>query len=240
MANGGVISAEGLTPKQQAFADHYLQSFNATEAARQAGYSISTETTIGTIAWENMQKPAIISYLTKKTQSIAQKVEREQVDAYNEWLDSLELLRELRIRCKEWLTVNGTMTLEPRAEEIRIVYHDPREKTATRWPKQQTATLQQLIDMVTGDQVLPKHSHVTSIDMRKFVLEVIDRIDANLDKFAKIAGTYTNPKTNPADNVATAKQLALELMANHGKSEEDAREYAAKRYGVLESDLLTK
>lgn len=38
MANGGVISAEGLTPKLQAFADAYMSTakFNGTEAACQA------------------------------------------------------------------------------------------------------------------------------------------------------------------------------------------------------------
>lgn len=45
-----------LTRKQQLFIDHYLQSFNASEAARLAGYSVNTAHAMG---WENLRKPEI-------------------------------------------------------------------------------------------------------------------------------------------------------------------------------------
>lgn len=45
-----------LTRKQQLFIDFYLQSFNASEAARQAGYSEKTAYAMG---WENLRKPDI-------------------------------------------------------------------------------------------------------------------------------------------------------------------------------------
>ena len=45
-----------LTNKQRAFVEHYLDTWNATEAAREAGYS---ERSIGSIASENLHKPAI-------------------------------------------------------------------------------------------------------------------------------------------------------------------------------------
>jgi phage terminase small subunit len=49
--------AEGLTDKQQAFISAYLAcGFNATEAARRAGYSDRTAHAIG---WENLRKPEI-------------------------------------------------------------------------------------------------------------------------------------------------------------------------------------
>lgn len=49
-----------LTVKQQRFADEYLISGNATEAAVIAGYS---EKTARVIATENLTKPAIKSYI---------------------------------------------------------------------------------------------------------------------------------------------------------------------------------
>ena len=49
-----------LTPKQQAFAEYYLQCGNASEAARLAGYS---KRTAGSIGDENLQKPAIRQYI---------------------------------------------------------------------------------------------------------------------------------------------------------------------------------
>lgn len=50
-----------LTPKQQAFADYYIETGNATEAARKAGYSEDTARQIGA---ENLTKPAISEYIS--------------------------------------------------------------------------------------------------------------------------------------------------------------------------------
>jgi phage terminase small subunit len=47
---------KGLTNKQRVFIDEYLQCWNATEAARRAGYSERTATVIG---HENLTKPDI-------------------------------------------------------------------------------------------------------------------------------------------------------------------------------------
>lgn len=45
-----------LTRKQQVFIDEYLKSFNATKAAKLAGYSEKTASAMG---WENLRKPEI-------------------------------------------------------------------------------------------------------------------------------------------------------------------------------------
>lgn len=45
-----------LTPKQEAFVDYYIETGNATEAARRAGYSRGIANRIGT---ENLSKPVI-------------------------------------------------------------------------------------------------------------------------------------------------------------------------------------
>lgn len=45
-----------LSDKQRAFIDHYLVVWNASEAARRAGYSLNTA---GQIGYENLKKPEI-------------------------------------------------------------------------------------------------------------------------------------------------------------------------------------
>lgn len=55
-----------MTPKQQLFCDYYIESLNATESARKAGYSKRTAFRIGA---ENMQKPAIKAYIDKRMAS---------------------------------------------------------------------------------------------------------------------------------------------------------------------------
>jgi phage terminase small subunit len=55
--NGEEIS---LTEKEYCFAEHYLCTFNATEAAKKAGYSIHSARQQG---YENLTKPYIKAYL---------------------------------------------------------------------------------------------------------------------------------------------------------------------------------
>lgn len=55
--------ADELTDKQQMFISEYLVDFNATRAAKSAGYS---EATAGAIGHENLQKPEILGEIEKR------------------------------------------------------------------------------------------------------------------------------------------------------------------------------
>lgn len=57
-----------LTPKQKAFCDYYIETGNASEAARKAGYSEKTAHRIGQ---ENLQKPAIKQYIAERMEKTA-------------------------------------------------------------------------------------------------------------------------------------------------------------------------
>lgn len=52
-----------LTPRQKAFADAYIETGNASEAARRAGYSKKTAYAIGK---ENLRKPLICQYISER------------------------------------------------------------------------------------------------------------------------------------------------------------------------------
>lgn len=56
-----------LTPKQKAFADYYLETGNATEAAKRAGYSENSAKQIGT---ENLSKPSISQYIAERQKQV--------------------------------------------------------------------------------------------------------------------------------------------------------------------------
>ena len=56
-----------LTLKQKAFADYYIETGNATEAAVRAGYSKKTAKAIGS---ENLTKPAINEYIQERLKAI--------------------------------------------------------------------------------------------------------------------------------------------------------------------------
>lgn len=59
-----------LTPKQKAFADYYLETGNATEAAKRAGYSENSAKQIGT---ENLTKPSISQYIAERQRQVEDK-----------------------------------------------------------------------------------------------------------------------------------------------------------------------
>lgn len=56
-----------LTPKQKAFANEYLICGNITQAAIKAGYSEKSARVIGQ---ENLQKPAVLSYIEERQKQI--------------------------------------------------------------------------------------------------------------------------------------------------------------------------
>ena len=56
-----------LTPKQKAFADYYIETGNATEAARKAGYKGKN---LNRIASENLSKLDIKNYIDEKMKEL--------------------------------------------------------------------------------------------------------------------------------------------------------------------------
>lgn len=59
-----------LTDKQYMFVECYLACFNATEACRQAGYK-GNDKTLGTMGWENLQKPGIAEAIRRRLEAQA-------------------------------------------------------------------------------------------------------------------------------------------------------------------------
>lgn len=64
-----------LNERQKAFADYYIQTGNATEAAIKAGYSEKTAYSIGN---ENLKKPEISAYIGER---MAERGEKRVADA---------------------------------------------------------------------------------------------------------------------------------------------------------------
>lgn len=56
-----------ITPKQEKFVDYYIQTANATEAAKLAGYSVKTAYSIGN---ENLKKPDIKRAIDERLNSL--------------------------------------------------------------------------------------------------------------------------------------------------------------------------
>ena len=55
-----LLALELLTPKQQAFCQYYVQSFNAAKAAEEAGYSVTSCASIG---YSLLKRPEVQAYI---------------------------------------------------------------------------------------------------------------------------------------------------------------------------------
>lgn len=64
------MSKEKLTPKQKKFCDEYLKLGNATQAAKNAGYSEKTAYRTGA---DNLKVPHILDYINARQEQIASK-----------------------------------------------------------------------------------------------------------------------------------------------------------------------
>lgn len=71
-----------LTERQKAFCDYYIETLNATEAARRAGYSEKTAKEIGC---ENLTKPNIQAYIQERMKQM----DKERIASAEEVLEYL-------------------------------------------------------------------------------------------------------------------------------------------------------
>lgn len=75
-----------LTPKQQAFADYYIQTGNATEAAIKAGYSEKTARITGC---ENLTKPNIQQYIEEKQKELESNRMADMTEVREFWTEAM-------------------------------------------------------------------------------------------------------------------------------------------------------
>lgn len=75
-----------LTPKQQAFADYYIQTGNATEAAIKAGYSKKTAKETG---YENLTKPHLQQYIAEKQKELESSRMADMEEVREFWTETM-------------------------------------------------------------------------------------------------------------------------------------------------------
>lgn len=143
-----------LTPKQQKFADYYIETGNATEAAIKAGYSKKTARVIGQ---ENLQKPAIKSYIDKRMKELADKRIMGMQEA-------LELLTSI---------ARGEMT-----EEVIVTFMDGYEKV------KKTPDIKERLKAL--EQILKRFVISENDELRNRLLEAqIDKTKAETEKYKR-------------------------------------------------------
>jgi phage terminase small subunit len=64
-----------MTPKQAAFVQHYLEHMNATQAYKQAGYSVTSDAIAGVEGFKLLKNPKITAAIQTAQQARAQRLE---------------------------------------------------------------------------------------------------------------------------------------------------------------------
>lgn len=150
-----------MTDKQKIFCEKYIQCWNATEAARQAGYSGSDDT-IRAIASENLTKPNIREYIDKRIQEVS--------------MSTNEILHRLT----EWGrgTVAPFLTDDNYSEALSVNSDEAKKAIG-------------LIKKIKQDETVlkSKNSNDEIVTKRRFEIELHDAKDA-VDKLARIRGLY--------------------------------------------------
>jgi phage terminase small subunit len=180
----------GLTPKQAAFVHAYQKTGNATQAARAAGYSAKSASSIGE---ENLRKPEIRAVLDART--------AEVVEKHSGLLSELDLTEARIIK-----------------ECARLAFFDPRKlfdevgnPIALPNLDDDTAAAIAGVDVLEEwegsgeDRVLIGH-------VKKY--KVADK-NSSLERAAKILGMFKKHQEQPAAPLVSAIQ---ELLAGMGPS----------------------
>lgn len=219
------IERSELTPKQKAFVDHYLVTGNGVDSAQKAGYAGNYET-LAQVAAENLRKPYIAKALGQRTHKAVEKAGKRIVNTYEEFQKNLDFVGKLRDACEQWLNSTGEFAIDPRTDEIDVIYWDYSQDP----PQQVKDRLDRVLAGAEGRELPKLTPFIKTVDLREYALKVIDRIDTTLDKFAKMGGDYTKDKTNPADTEAFIKATAREMWLNSGPfSDNEQRDHYAKR-----------
>ena len=132
-----------MTEKQKAFCDFYIETLNATEAARRAGYSKKTARAIGA---ENLTKPDIRLYIDERLKII----EENRVAGATEVLQYLT--KVMRGQEKDQFDLDAPLTERTRAAELlgkrHALWTDKKEVKATF---EGVSKLDKIIEQLTDD-----------------------------------------------------------------------------------------
>lgn len=105
--------------------------------------------------------------------------------------------------CHHWLLdpegSNDEYTLEPRGNEINVIYEDLRDLDRRGNPKLKKATLQELLARAEGGSVLVSHTQDRCADPRELILKTASELRGNLEFYAKLQGLLQKERANAFD-----------------------------------------
>lgn len=162
------------------------------------------------------------------------------IDHYEEIRKQLEFAKELQQAAREWLTDpnTGGITLEPRAEEVQVIWLDHADLNAQLKPKKKKEKLSDIIDNVQGivHTFQPTASIIQTADLRNYALDTIKIVDLVLDKFARVDGHYVKEREN--DEFTSLKMMIERRAGEKGISYQLEIKNYLQNFGMMAKPQL--
>jgi len=115
---------------------------------------------------------------------------QKAIDVHEEFREQLVFVKKARDAAQKWLndpTDPDVFTVDPRADEIDVVYFDSGAKDAQGMPTKCKASLQELLDRIDGDRYRVTNHFIKTVDLREYALKTIDKCDLTIDRLPRSA-----------------------------------------------------
>jgi phage terminase small subunit len=158
-----------LTNKQRAFIEHYLECWNATEAARKAGYQ-GNSNTLGTVGAENLLKPNIRRRIEERLKTAAMSADEVLSRLSRQARGDMANFINLELR-------GGKLDLE-KAEKLGLLHLIKK----VSWTKQGTT-----IELYDAQSALEKLARVHGLFTERRINFDIDLENCTVEQLARLA-----------------------------------------------------
>lgn len=111
-------------------------------------------------------------------------------------------LNKLIDACDEWLTDPidpEKYTLEPRDNELQIIYFDPNDIDQNGNPKRKRDSLRRLLEKIEGERYEVLKIESKHADPRELVVKTAAQIGGQLELYGKLLGLFQKPRDNDKD-----------------------------------------
>jgi len=127
-----------------------------------------------------------------------------------------DMLHGLLDACHDWLRDPDDPTrynLDPRDNEINVVYLDHADLDAKGNPTRKTATLRALLEQVSVNGIEPKWTKEAAVDLRTYTLQTVGKLTEMLEFYAKLCGMLQQERKNEFDEREFFKKEIERLQA---------------------------
>lgn len=150
-------------------------------------------------------------------------------------------LNKLIDACDEWLTDPDDpekYTLEPRDNELQVIYLDPTDRDQDGNPKRKRDSLRGLLERIEGEQFEALKIESKHADPRELVVKTAAQIGGQLELYARLLGLFQKPRDNDKDverrereaeeNRRWANSLIKQVQKEKRLSEDKAKDWVMK------------